>query len=131
MISVISYCVRHKRTAQEHDMRVAGKFSYVLVGIGSMICFTLFPFLAADLPPSLTYYHQAGIATYYSMTASVLTCVGLSCLINGRIDFKDFVYSPVVGAVIGGSSAAFISNSAGAIILGSLGGVVHVLLQRW
>jgi len=130
-ISVISYCYKHKRTAQEHEVRVAGKFSYTLVGVGALFCWMLFPFLSTDIPASLIYYNQAAISTFYCISACVLTCVGLSSLITGQLDLKDFLYSPVVGGVIVGSSAGYINNSGGAIILGIIGGVLHVFLQRW
>jgi hypothetical protein len=57
--------------------------------------------------------------------------VGLSCLQNGRLDLRDLVYSPVAGGVMVGSSAALVSSSAGAIVLGAVAGALQVLLQRW
>ena len=112
-------------------MRVAGKFSYTLVGVGSLTCFVFFPFLNVDLPASLVYSYQAGMATYYCMAACVLTSVGLSCTLKGQLEIKDLLYSPLAGGVAIGSSAGLISNSAGAITLGFVAGVVHVLLSRW
>ena len=112
-------------------MRVGGKFSFSIVGLGTLFCWVFFPFLGSELPPTLVYSNQSVISVYYCICASVLTCVGLSCVITGQLDFKDFAYSPVVGGVIIGSSAAFISNESGALILGIIGGVVHCFLQRW
>jgi ammonia channel protein AmtB len=96
-----------------------------------MLCWVLFPFLSSDLPPNFTYSNQAAISTFYCISSSVLTCIGLSSLITGQLDLKDFLYSPVVGGVMVGSSAGYISNSGGAILLGVAAGVFHVLLQRW
>ncbi len=65
------------------------------------------------------------------MSASVLTSVGLSCLFTGKLNLKDFIYGPIVGAVMIGSSAAFITNTVGAILMGSGAGAIHFLLHRW
>jgi hypothetical protein len=90
---------------------VGGKFSYTLVGIGSLFCWVFFPFLNTDIPVTLLYSSQGGINCIYSMSAAVLTLVGLSCLISGRLNLKDFVYGPVVGGVIIGSSAGLMTNT--------------------
>lgn len=105
--------------------------SYTFVGVGALFCWVFFPFLNTNIPTSLIYNYQAGINCFYCMAASVMTCVGLCCLFVGQLNLKDFVYSPVVGGVIIGTSAAFISNSVGAILLGILAGIVHFLFSRW
>lgn len=87
---------------------MGGKFSYTLVFIGALFCWVFFPFLNTDIPPILNYNYQAGINCFYSMTASVLACASFSSLINGQLSLKDVIYSPVVGGVIIGSSAAVI-----------------------
>ena len=110
---------------------MAGKFSACLVGIGALICWVFFPFFSSDIPSALTYSYHSVTATYYSISACVFTSIGLSCVITGQIDYWDFVYSPVAGGVIVGSSAAFINNTAGAIILGIIAGIIHCLLRRW
>lgn len=131
VVSVMLYWRKHKKTAQEHELRVAGKFSYSLTALGALFCWVFFPFLNTDIPASLALNYQAGIATFYCITGCVLTSLGISCIINGRLSLRDIVYSPVVGGVIVGSSAGMISNSAGAIILGVVGGIFHLMLQRW
>jgi len=105
--------------------------SYTFVGIGALFCWVFFPFLNTNIPVSLIYSYQAGINCFYCMSASVLTCIGMCCLFVGQLNFKDFVYSPVVGGVIIGSSAGLITNTVGAILLGIVAGVLHFLLNRW
>jgi ammonia channel protein AmtB len=102
-----------------------------LASIGSLFCWVFFPFLNWDIPVQFIYSNQAAINTLYCITASVITCACISCLFYGQMSLKDVVYSPVVGGVIVGSSAAMINNSAGALILGMVAGIVHTLLQRW
>ena len=65
------------------------------------------------------------------MAASICTCIGISCLFKGRLHYKDFVYSSLVGGVMIGSSAAMIKNISGAIFLGIGGGVLSMLLSVW
>ena len=131
IVSLISYFRKHKRTAQENESRVGGKFSYTLVGMGSLFCWVFFPFLNNDIPVTLAYSYQAVINCIYSMCASVLTAIGLSCLFTGKLNLKDFIYGPIVGAVIIGSSAAFITNTVGALLMGVGAGTTHFLLHRW
>ena len=131
MVSLIIYFRKHKNTAQQNEHRVGGKMSYTFVGIGALFCMVFFPFLNTDIPTNFVYNYQAGISCFYCMSASVLTCIGLCCLFVGKLDLKDFVYSPVVGGVIVGSSAALIRNSAGAVLLGIGAGIFHFLLSRW
>lgn len=130
VVSLILYWRKHNKTAQEHELRVAGKFSYTLTAVGSLFCWVFFPFLNTDIPASLNLNYQAGIATFYCIAGSVLTCTGLSCIVNGRLSLRDVAYSPVVGGVIVGSSAGIVSNSAGALILGAVGGIFHIWMQR-
>lgn len=105
--------------------------SYTFVGLGALFCWVFFPFLNTDIPVSLVYSYQGGVNAFYSISAAVLTSVGLGCLFVGQLNYKDFVYSPVVGGVIVGTSSAFITNSVGAILLGIGAGTFHFLFQRW
>jgi len=98
--------------------------------MGSLFCWVFFPWLNIDIPTSLIYNYSGGINTIYCISASAITCVGVSCLINGKLSLKDLIYSPVVGGVIIGSSAAFISNSVGAILMGVTAGGFHIIFQR-
>ena len=110
---------------------MGGKFSYSLVAIGSLFCWAFFPFLNIDTPIAFNYNYQAAISTFFCISASVLTCTGLSALISGQLNLNDIVYSPVVGGVVVGSSAAVMHNSGMAITLGIFAGCIHVLFQRW
>jgi ammonia channel protein AmtB len=109
---------------------VGGKFSYTMVGLGSLFCWIFFPFFNLDIPTSLLYSNQAGLATFYCISSCVLTCIGLSCMITGSLNLKDLLYSPVVGGVIIGSSAVVIHQPMSAILLGVIGGFCHFWLLR-
>lgn len=131
VLSLILFWRRHKKTVPENKIRVGGKYSYAMASLGGLFCWVFFPFLNWDIPVQFTYSNQAAINTFYCITASIVTCAGISSLVHGQLSLKDMVYSPVVGGVIVGSSAAMIHNTAGALILGMIAGIVHCLLQRW
>jgi hypothetical protein len=57
--------------------------SYTYVGLGALFCWVFFPFLNSDIPVSLVYSYQGSINAFYSISAAVLTSVGLSCLFIG------------------------------------------------
>ena len=77
-----------------------------------------FPFLNSDIPVSLVYSYQGEVNAFYSISTAVLTSVGLCCLFVGQLNFKDFVYSPVVGGVIVGTSSALQSIKGKSMTLG-------------
>jgi len=128
-ISTILYC-KQKETVKNHPFHKAVKFSFATAGIGSLFCWVFFPWLNIDIPASLVYNYQGAINTIYCISSCVITCVGVSCIIHGKLNFKDFVYSPIVGGVIIGSSSALISNSLGAILMGVAAGTFHLIFQR-
>lgn len=109
----------------------------MFAGIGALFCWVFFPFLNIDIPISLAYNYSAAINTFYSISACVMTSVSLSCIINGKLDLKHIVFSPVVGGVAIGSSAAFIRNTLDSMLVGVGAAVLLVgLLQldrqiRW
>ena len=53
----------------------------------------------------------------------------LSCIVYGKLDFKEVIYSPIVGGVVIGSSSAVINNVLGSLILGSAAALVFMLLM--
>ena len=116
---------------------MAGNFSNFLTAIGSLFCWVFFPFLNLDIPITLVFSYMAGLNTIHCISACVATTVGLTCLINGKIDLKDVVLSTVAGGVAAGSSVAMINNSLEALLLGVGAAFVHIgLLQldkliRW
>lgn len=107
-------------------MRVSGKFSNLLAAIGSLFCWVFFPFLNIDIPISLILNYSAGLNTLYCISACVVTSVSLSCIINGKLDLKDIIFSTISGGVAVGSSAAMINNSLEALLLGLGAAVAHV-----
>lgn len=111
-------------------MRIAGNFSNFLTAIGSLFCWVFFPFLNIDIPLSLPLNYLAGLNTIFCISACVATTVSLTCIINGKIDLKDVVFSTVAGGVAAGSSAAMINNSLQALLLGVGAAIVHVSLLQ-
>jgi ammonium transporter Rh len=100
----------------------------MFASIGALFCWVFFPFLNIDIPISLVYNYSAAINTFYSISACVMTSVSLSCIINGKLDLKHIVFSPVVGGVAIGSSAAFISNTFDSMLVGVGAAVLLVCL---
>lgn len=111
-------------------MRIAGNFSNFLTAIGSLFCWVFFPFLNIDIPLSLPLNYLAGLNTIFCICACVATTVSLTCIINGKIDLKDVVFSTVAGGVAAGSSAAMIDNSLQSLLLGVGTAIVHVCLLQ-
>jgi hypothetical protein len=110
-ISIILYHCVQKRAFKKHKMRISGKFSNLFAGIGSLFCWVFFPFLNIDIPISLILNYSAGLNTLYCICGCVVTTVSLTCLINGKLDLKDIIYSTISGGVVAGSSAAMINDS--------------------
>ena len=130
ILSFMLSCSRQKKTVFEHQLRVSGKFSMTVASIGGLFCWVFFPSLNMEFLSSSLYQFFGGTNTIYCISSCVLTALGLSCIVYGRLDMKDLVYSPVIGGVIIGSSARLINNSAGAMLLG-VGAAVINLLFRW
>lgn len=70
------------------------------------------------------------MSTFYSISGCVLCSISLSCIINGKLDLKDVVFSPIAGGVVVGSSAAFINNNVGSLLLGVGAAVLLVALLQ-
>jgi hypothetical protein len=130
LISFILYRCGQHDSAGEHGMRVSGKFCLVVAAIGSMFCWIFMPCLNIDFPNSLAYGYLGGVNAIYCISASTITCLGLSCLFYGRIDLKDLIYGPVIGGVMIGSSSVMITNSVGAILMGIGAAILHIILMQ-
>jgi ammonia channel protein AmtB len=96
--------------------------------MGSLFCWVFFPFFNVDIPSSLILNYTAGLNTFYCISACVVTTVSLTCMINGKIDLRDIIYSTVAGGVAVGSSAAIIDDSLSALLLGVGAAIIHVSL---
>lgn len=137
VISIVLYHCRQKKDFKNHAFRLSGKFSYFLAAMGSLFCWVFFPFMNIDVPVSLVYNNSGGLNTIYCVSACVLTTISLTCIINGKIDLKEVILSPVAGGVAAGSSAAIINNSLSALLLGVGAAMLLVLflqldrLTRW
>jgi predicted cobalt transporter CbtA len=63
-----------------------------------------------DIPTSLFIYSNGGISTIYCISATVVTAIGFSLLLNGKLLFRDVITAPIAGGVIIGSSSIYIYN---------------------
>ena len=127
-ISIILYHCVQKQKFKEHRMRLSSNFSTLFAAIGSLFCWVFFPFLNIDLPLSLILSYSAGLNTIFCISACVATTVSLTCIINGKLNFRDIIFSTIAGGVAVGSSAAIINTSLQALLLGVGAGVMHVAL---
>jgi ammonia channel protein AmtB len=129
-ISLFLYYCKQIKTFEKHELRYSGKFSYFFVAIGSLFCWVFFPFLNIDIPISLVYNYSAGLNTFYCISACVVTSISLTCIINGKLDLKDVILSPVAGGVAAGSSAAIINDTLSALLLGIGASVMLISLLQ-
>jgi len=129
LISIILYC-KQKTTFENHRLRAGSKFSFVLAGIGALFCWVFFVFLNIDIPNSSFLNYYAGINTFYCISACVFMTISFSCILNGKLDFKAIVHSPIVGGVAIGSSSALINTPLSALILGLGAALVYTLLRK-
>lgn len=86
--------------------------------MGSLFCWVFFPFLNTDIPNTLILNLNAGINTFYCISACVVTTVSLTCMIYGRLDLKSIIFSSIAGGVVAGSSVAIINSTLEALLLG-------------
>ena len=84
-LAIILFRWAHTQSAKDHPLKRAGKFSLGLAGLGSLICWVFFPWLSLDCPSSLGVCSRAGLNGVFCASACVLTCVGLSCLVRGKL----------------------------------------------
>lgn len=129
IISIILYCIQRK-TFNNHPFRVGSKFSFVLSGIGSLFCWVFFAFLNIDSPTDIFLNYYAGINTFYCISACVVMSISFSCIINGKLDFKDLIHSPIVGGVVIGSSSSVINSALSSLLLGSGAALIYILLRK-
>jgi hypothetical protein len=128
-ISVILYQCKQRRSALDHRLKIAGKLSYSLSVIGGLFCWVFFIFLNIDTPTTIAFNYTGGINVLYTISASVLAGVGVSCIYNGKLDLNDFIYCIISGGVIIGSSASIINNSLYALLMGIGSGSFQVLFN--
>jgi hypothetical protein len=129
IISILLY-TRQRNSFLKHPFRVGSKFSFVLSGIGSLFCWVFFVFLNIDIPLNNFTNYYAGINTFYCISACVIISIGISCIINGNLDFKDVIYSPIIGGVIVGSSSSIINSALSSLLLGAGAALLFSLLMR-
>jgi ammonium transporter Rh len=109
-------------------MRLSGNFSTLFAAMGSLFCWVFFPFLNIDIPISLLLNYSAALNTIYCISACVATTVSLTCIINGKLNFRLIIFSTIAGGVAVGSSAAIMNTSLQALLLGVGAAFVHVSL---
>jgi ammonia channel protein AmtB len=84
-----------------------------------------------DIPGTLFIYTNAGISTVLSISASVVATVGFSLVINGKLEFRDIITSPIAGGVMVGCSSTYIYNPLQSLLMGSGAGISQVLFNSF
>lgn len=83
-----------------------------------------------DIPINYFLYSNAGISVLYCISATVLTSVAFSLIINGKIEYRDLITAPIAGGVIIGSSSVYIYNPLESLLFGTAAGILQVLFNK-
>jgi ammonia channel protein AmtB len=83
-----------------------------------------------DITPQLFIYSNAGMSTVYSISAAVVTMVGITLTIDKRLDVRNIITAPIAGGVIIGSSSANIYNPLEAILMGILAALMQYVFNK-
>jgi ammonia channel protein AmtB len=76
------------------------------------------------------YLYNGPTSLLLGMSASLLGAFCISSLMNGGMIIRDIVHAPVSGAIVVGSSSAFISSPVYALVAGLTAGIVQTLIQN-
>jgi hypothetical protein len=63
-----------------------------------------------NLPQNLFIVTNGGISTFYCISSAVVTSIGFSLFINGKLYYRDLITGTIAGGVIVGSSSIYIYN---------------------
>lgn len=129
-LSLILYFCRQRKSVYMHPLYKASRNTWMMSLVGAAFCWVFFPFLSIDSPPSLFLHYTAGINALYAVSTSVVATIAFSSIVNGKIDLKDLVYSPIIGGVIVGSSSGLIFNVLGAMLLGIVAAFLQIIFNR-
>ena len=129
ILAILLGVTRHKDLLQSHPHYASYKLNATLALVGAAFTWVFFPVLNMDIPGTLFIYTNAGISTVLSVSASVLAAVGFSLVLNGKMEFRDIITSPIAGGVIVGCSSTYIYNPLQSLLLGSGAGILQVLFN--
>lgn len=130
IVSLILYFCTQRESFEEHYLRKAGNFSFLLASVGSLFCWVFFPFLNIDIPNQLIFNFNGGINTFFCISACVVCSICFTSIINGKIELKYIIYSPIVGGIAAGSSSAIIDNTLSALLLGAGASIIHLVFFK-
>ena len=130
-------------TAQKEELvrkanYTSARFNSTLAFLGSAFFWVFYPTIFYDVPDvgagkgtaTAPFLDQNGmINAYWGISASVVTSLAMSALMNGRIRIKDLMYGTFAGAAIVGTSAPHMFNPVGAIVLGMISGLLQPLFN--
>ena len=130
--AVLAFCLA--KTAHEgirnHDNYLSHKFNVTLSLIGAAFIWVFFPVLNMNVPSTSFIYTNAGISTFFSISAAVVASIGFGLLVDGKLEFRNIITAPIAGGVIIGCSSTYIYNPLQALMLGSLAGILQVLFNK-
>lgn len=115
---------------ENHKEFISNKFNLTLALVGAAFCWVFFPALNMDVPTGLFIYSNAGLSTIYCISATVVTTVGFSLIIDGRLSFRDIITAPIAGGVIIGSSSVYIYSPLESLMFGVAAAILQVLFNR-
>jgi len=115
---------------ENHKEYVSQKFNVTLALIGAAFCWVFFPTINMDIPTTLFIYSNGGISTIYCISATVVTAIGFSLLLNGKLMFRDVITAPIAGGVIIGSASIYIYNPLESLFFGVFAGILQVLFNK-
>jgi len=113
-----------------HKEYVSHKFNITIALLGAAFCWVFFPVLNMDIPIDYFLYSNAGISVLYCISATVLTSVAFSLILNGKIEYRDLITAPIAGGVIIGSSSVYIYNPLESLLFGTAAGILQVLFNK-
>jgi hypothetical protein len=130
-------------TAQKEELvrktnYTSARFNSTLAFLGSAFFWVFYPTIFYDVPDvgagrgtaTAPFLDQNGmINAYWGISASVVTSLAMSAIMNGRIRIKDLMYGTFAGAAIVGTSAPHMFNPVGAIVLGMISGLLQPLFN--
>jgi hypothetical protein len=113
-----------------HPEYSASRMSRTLALIGSVFCWVFFPTLNMNISPQLFLFSNAGIATFFCISTSVVTMVALCLVVDRRLNLRCLITAPIAGGVIVGSSSLHIYNPLEAMILGVTAASLQFLFNK-
>lgn len=73
---------------------------------------------------------MAPYSIYLSATSAVLCSAGVSIIINQKLNIRDFVNSPIAGAIAALCSSYFIATPVYSQIVGAVAGITQAIVQN-